>query len=104
MMKKIVVLAAFIVLGTTVFAQTNEENNKAITALKTELKSESNKEKVKTLSAELKVREALANAYAKNDKAMIAKKKDELNGIMNGNKKKANDYNSSRSLGTGRTK
>lgn len=103
-MKKLVVLVGFLLLGTVVFSQTNEENNKAISALKTELKSESNKEKVKSLSAELKVREALANAYAKNDKAMIAKKKDELNGIMNGNKKKANDYNSSRSIGNGRNK
>lgn len=103
-MKKLVLICGFVIFGAAAFAQTNEENNKAIASLKTELKSESNKEKIKAKGAELKVREALANAYAKNDKAMIAKKKEELEGLMNGNKKKANDYNSSRSIGSGRNR
>jgi hypothetical protein len=100
-MKKFILIFSFIVLGTAAFSQTSSENSSAISSLKVEIKATSNKEKIKELGAELKIREALQEAFNKNDKALITRKKAELKAIeeekSGSSRKKSNDYNSSRS-------
>jgi hypothetical protein len=100
-MKKMILLFSFAILGTAAFSQTASENSEAISSLKVEIRGTSNKEKIKELGAELKTREALQEAFNKNDKALITRKKAELEAIeeekSGSSKKKSNDYNSSRS-------
>lgn len=103
-MKKLILATFIIAFAGTAFSQTESENKSAISAIKTELRSTSEKGKVKELSSELKIREGLDQAFKNNDKSLIAKKKAELHAIeeekTGSSRKKSGDYNSSRSNNT----